>query len=123
MYPTDRKYTRDHEWVAIAGNRGRVGITDYAQKQLGDVVYLELPDVGTELQQGQVFGTVESVKAVSELFAPMSGRVAQVNTALRDRPEGVNTDAHNAWMIELELSKGAEGESLLDAAEYEALTK
>jgi glycine cleavage system H protein len=123
MYPTDRKYTKDHEWVAIAGNRGRVGITDYAQKQLGDVVYLELPDVGTELQQGQVFGTVESVKAVSELFAPMSGRVAQVNTALRDRPEGVNTDAHNAWLIELELSKPAEGESLLDAKGYEGLTQ
>jgi glycine cleavage system H protein len=123
MYPTDRKYTKDHEWVAIAGNRGRVGITDYAQKQLGDVVYLELPEVGTELQQGQVFGTVESVKAVSELFAPMSGRVTQVNTTLRDRPEGVNTDAHNAWMIELELSKAAEGESLLDAKGYEGLTQ
>jgi glycine cleavage system H protein len=122
MYPTDRKYSKDHEWVTITGNRGRVGITDYAQQQLGDVVYLELPDVGTELQQGQVFGSVESVKAVSELFAPMSGRVVQINSALRDRPETINSDAHGAWMIDLELTKPAEAQSLLDAAGYEGLT-
>jgi glycine cleavage system H protein len=123
MYPTDRKYTKDHEWVTIAGTRGRIGITDYAQKQLGDVVYLELPEVGTELRQGEVFGTVESVKAVSELFAPLSGRVVAVNSALRDRPEGINTDAHVAWMIDLELTSPAEAKSLLDAAAYEGLTK
>jgi glycine cleavage system H protein len=122
MYPTDRKYSKDHEWVTIAGSRGRVGITDYAQKQLGDVVYLELPEVGSEFQQGQVFGTIESVKAVSELFAPMSGRVVEVNTALRERPETINSDAHNAWMIDLELTKPAEAQSLLDAAGYEGLT-
>ncbi|HEY7442311.1 MAG TPA: glycine cleavage system protein GcvH [Vicinamibacterales bacterium] len=123
MYPTDRKYTKDHEWVTITGTRGRVGITDYAQKQLGDVVYLELPDVGAELRQGDVFGTVESVKAVSELFAPLSGRVVGVNGALRDRPEGINADAHVAWMIDLELTSPAEAQSLLDAAAYEGLTK
>jgi glycine cleavage system H protein len=123
MYPTDRKYSKDHEWVTIEGTRGRVGITDYAQKQLGDVVYLELPDVGTELQKGQVFGTVESVKAVSELFAPMAGRVVQVNAALRDHPEAINTDAHGAWMIDLELTKPTEAQSLLDATAYEGLTK
>jgi glycine cleavage system H protein len=121
-YPTDRKYSKDHEWVTIAGSRGRVGITDYAQKQLGDVVYLELPEVGAEFQQGQVFGTIESVKAVSELFAPMSGRVVEVNTALRERPETINSDPHNAWMIDLELTKPAEAQSLLDAAGYEGLT-
>ena len=122
-YPAGLKYTKDHEWIEISGDRGKIGITDYAQQQLGDVVYVELPDVGAKLKQGQSFGTIESVKAVSELFAPMSGRVALVNTVLRDRPEGINTDAHNAWMIELELSKPAEGESLLDAAGYEAMTK
>jgi glycine cleavage system H protein len=122
MYPTDRKYSKDHEWVTITGTRGRVGITDYAQKQLGDVVYLELPEVGTELRQGQVFGTVESVKAVSELFAPLSGRVVEVNTGLRDRPEAINSDAHGAWMIDLELTKPDEAQSLLDAAGYEGLT-
>jgi glycine cleavage system H protein len=123
MYPTDRKYTKDHEWVTIAGTRGRIGITDYAQKQLGDVVYLELPEIGTEFGQGDVFGTVESVKAVSELFAPLSGRVVGVNAALRDRPEGINTDAHVAWMIDLELTNPAEAKSLLDAEAYEGLTK
>jgi glycine cleavage system H protein len=123
MYPTDRKYSKDHEWITVAGNRGRVGITDYAQKQLGDVVYLELPEAGTQVRQGQVFGTVESVKAVSELFAPMSGRVVEVNTALKDRPEAINSDAHGAWMIDIELSDPAEAQNLLDAAAYEGLTK
>jgi len=118
MYPADYKYSKDHEWISISGTRGRIGITEYAQRQLGDVVYVELPDVGVQLKQGQIFGTIESVKAVSELYSPMSGRVVDVNTALKDRPETINTDPHGAWMIVLELSDLAEGQSLLDSAHY-----
>jgi glycine cleavage system H protein len=123
MYPAEYRYSKDHEWISISGTRGRVGITDYAQKQLGDVVYLELPDVGSQFKQGQVFGGIESVKAVSELYAPMSGRVVEVNTDLRDRPEAVNRDPHHAWMIVLELSDPAEADVLLDSAEYRELAK
>jgi glycine cleavage system H protein len=123
MYPAEYRYSKDHEWISISGNRGRVGITDYAQKQLGDVVYLELPDVGSQFKQGQVFGGIESVKAVSELYAPMSGRVVEVNTDLRDRPEAVNRDPHHAWMIVLELSDPAEADVLLDSAGYRELAK
>jgi glycine cleavage system H protein len=123
MNPSDRRYSKDHEWISLLDNRGRVGITDYAQKQLGDVVYLELPEVGTQLEQGQVFGTIESVKAVSELYAPVSGRVVEVNTPLKDRPEAVNKDPHSAWMIVLELSDPAETQTLLDSAAYGELTK
>ena len=99
MYPADLKYTKDHEWMRVAGDRGTVGITDYAQQQLGDVVYVELPEVGATLKQGESFGTIESVKAVSELFAPVSGEVVEVNAALKDQPEAVNTDPHDSWMI------------------------
>jgi len=123
MYPAEYRYSKDHEWISISGTRGRVGITDYAQKQLGDVVYLELPDVGSQFKQGQVFGGIESVKAVSELYAPMSGRVVEVNTDLRDRPEAVNRDPHHAWMIVLELSDPAEADVLLDSAGYRELAK
>ena len=123
MYPTEYRYSKDHEWISITENRGRVGITDYAQKQLGDVVYLELPDVGAQFQQGQVFGTIESVKAVSELYSPMSGRVLEINTTLRDRPETVNRDPHQSWMIVLELSEPAEAGALLDSAKYSELAK
>jgi glycine cleavage system H protein len=90
MYPPELKYTKDHEWVRLDGDRGEVGVTDYAQKQLGDVVFLELPEVGATLTQGQPFGTIESVKAVSELYAPVSGEVVEVNGALKDKPELVN---------------------------------
>jgi glycine cleavage system H protein len=122
-YPASLKYTKDHEWLALAGETGKVGITDYAQAQLGDVVYVDLPDVGTRLKQGQSFGTIESVKAVSELFSPVSGEVVEVNTALKNKPEAVNADPHGSWMIALKLSAPAEAESLLDAAAYEALVK
>ncbi len=122
-YPASLKYTKDHEWLDLAGATGKVGITDYAQAQLGDVVYVELPDVGTRLKQGQSFGTIESVKAVSELFSPVSGEVVEVNTALKNKPEAVNADPHGSWMIALKLSAPAEAESLLDAAAYEALVK
>lgn len=122
MYPSDLKYTKDHEWVRVNGSEARVGITEYAQKQLGDVVYLELPEVGRSLKQGEVFGTIESVKAVSELYTPVSGEVTAVNTALAERPEGVNADPHNAWMITLRLSAPDDVAALLDHAQYSELT-
>ena len=121
-YPTDRKYTKEHEWVQISGDEARVGITDYAQKQLGDVVYLELPDVGRTLNQGEVFGTIESVKAVSELYSPVSGEVTGVNSRLVEKPEGVNSDPNGSWMITLKTA-GADDTDLLDAARYTELTK
>jgi len=121
MYPDDRKYTPEHEWVQIAGDRARVGITDYAQRQLGDIVYLELPEVGRTLRKGESFGTVESVKAVSELFAPVGGQVVEVNSALVSKPEQVNEDPHGSWMVILHATEGGEG--LLDAAQYADLTK
>jgi glycine cleavage system H protein len=123
MYPTDLKYTKDHEWIRLDGATGTVGITDFAQKQLGDVVYVDLPEVGTEVTAGQTFGTIESVKAVSELYAPVSGTVAETNGALKEKPEQVNTTPHEAWMIKLTLTTPAEADGLLDAAAYEALIK
>jgi glycine cleavage system H protein len=121
MYPADLKYTKDHEWVKITGSDARVGITDYAQKQLGDVVYLELPDVGRRLTKGDVFGTIESVKAVSELYSPVTGEVVEVNRALAEKPEAVNSKPHESWMIALKVTDG--GDDLLDAAQYAELTK
>ncbi len=123
MYPSDLKYTKDHEWVRLAGSEARVGITDYAQKQLGDVVYLELPDVGRTVKKGDVFGTIESVKAVSELYAPVSGEVTEVNTALTGKPESVNKDPHGSWMIAVKVGNPDEAADLLDAAKYSELTK
>lgn len=121
MYPETLKYTKDHEWVRLEDGVGRVGITDFAQRQLGDVVYVELPEVGASLTAGQSFGTIESVKAVSELFAPLSGEVVEVNAALRDRPEQVNADPHGAWMIAIRASAPDEAADLLDAPAYAAL--
>ena len=123
MYPTDLKYTKDHEWVRVSGDRAHVGVTDYAQKQLGDVVYLELPDVGRTVNKGDVFGTIESVKAVSELYAPLTGEVVEVNAALQQKPESVNSDPHGAWMIVLKVTDGAETGDLLDSSTYTDLTK
>jgi glycine cleavage system H protein len=122
-YPTDLKYTRDHEWVRADGGVGTVGITDYAQKALGDVVYLELPDVGRTLKKGEVFGTIESVKAVSELYAPVSGEVTEVHSALVQHPETVNKDPHGAWMIKVKIADPGDVGELLDAAQYTDLTK
>lgn len=122
MYPSDLKYTKDHEWVRIDGTTGTVGITHFAQQQLGDVVYVDLPEVGTTLTVGQAFGTIESVKAVSELFAPVAGTVTDVNTALKDRPDAVNSQPHESWMIKVTLSNAGDADALLDAAAYEALT-
>jgi glycine cleavage system H protein len=123
MYPADLKYTKDHEWVRISGTEARVGITDYAQKQLGDVVYLELPDVGRTVKKGEVFGTIESVKAVSELYAPVSGEVTEVNSALTAKPEAVNKDPHGSWMIAVRVADPTETSDLFDAGKYTELTK
>lgn len=121
MYPTELKYTKDHEWIRITGETGRVGVTDFAQEQLGDVVYVELPAVGSTFRQGDQFGSIESVKAVSDLYAPVSGEVVAVNAALADSPEAVNEDPHEAWMIEIALDDPGEAAALLDAAGYSEL--
>ena len=122
-YPAGFKYTKDHEWIDLAGDTGKVGITDFAQQQLGDVVYMELPEVGAKLKQGQSFGTIESVKAVSELYSPVSGEVVEVNAALKDKPESVNKDPHGSWMIVLRLTNAGEAGGLLDATQYQDLVK
>ena len=118
-YPGDLKYTKDHEWVRLAGDVAEIGITDYAQQQLGDVVYVDLPDVGRAVTAGESFGSIESVKAVSELFAPVSGEVVEVNAALKERPEVVNTAPHTTWMIKVRTASGDAG--LLDSTQYQAL--
>jgi len=121
MYPEDRRYTKEHEWVRLEGDRGIVGITDYAQEQLGDVVFLELPEVGRKLSPGEGFGTVESVKAVSELYSPVAGEVVEVNSALSQKPEVVNSDPHGAaWMIKVKLADPAAVAGLMDARAYQA---
>ena len=121
-YPTTLKYTKDHEWALVSGNKATVGITAFAKDQLGDVVYLELPEVGATVTRGQPFGVVESTKAVSELFAPLTGKVTKINQALVDAPEGVNDDPHEkGWMIEIELSAPNETSELLSARQYEEL--
>jgi glycine cleavage system H protein len=118
-YPADLKYTKEHEWIKIEGNTGTIGITDYAQNSLGDIVFVELPKVGSEIEVGKSFGTVESVKAVSDLYAPVSGTVTEVNEALSTAPEKVNTEPHSAWMIKVQLKNPAEVNGLLSAADYD----
>src|SRR3954465_12571645 len=121
-YSDSLKYTKEHEWTRIAGNKATVGITEFAKDQLGDVVYLELPEVGASITRGQPFGVVESTKAVSELFAPLTGKVTKVNKALIDAPEQINDDPHEkGWMIEIELSAPNETSELLSARQYEEL--
>ncbi len=118
--PTDRKYTKDHEWARFEGRLGVVGITDFAQDQLGDVVFVELPAVGAAVVKGEAFGVVESTKAVSELFAPVSGKVVEVNTPLVDTPEAINDDPYGeGWMVQIELSKPEEAGELMDAQAYD----
>ena len=121
MYPDTLKYTKDHEWIAIAGDEGTIGITEYAQQQLGDVVYVELPEVGAMLTEGTVFGTIESVKAVSELYSPVSGEVIKVNPDLDEQPEQVNQSPHETWMIVVKMTGTAAPHGLLDSAQYTAL--
>ena len=118
-YPADYKYTKEHEWIKANGNNATIGITAHAQDSLGDIVFVDLPKVGTEITAGKTFGTVESVKAVSDLYAPTSGTVTEINGELATAPEKVNKDAHSAWMIKVTLKNPAELNSLLSAADYE----
>ena len=118
-YPADYKYTKEHEWNKADGTSATIGITSYAQDSLGDIVFVELPKVGSEITAGKTFGTVESVKAVSDLFAPATGTVTEVNGELATAPENINKDAHSAWMIKVALKNPSELSSLLSAADYE----
>jgi glycine cleavage system H protein len=119
-YPTNYRYTREHEWISVEGNIGSIGITDYAQNSLGDIVYVDAPKVGDTVAAGATFGSVESVKAVSDLYSPVSGTVTAVNEALKNEPDKINQDAHGTWIIKVELSDPGQLASLLDAAAYEA---
>lgn len=121
-FPENLRYTKDHEWIRIEGNVGTVGITDYAQSELGDIVFVELPSVGKSVQQGQSFGTVEAVKAVSDLYAPVSGEVIEVNPALEKTPELINKEPYEGgWMIRIKISNASEVNNLLDAKKYREL--
>ena len=123
MVPGDLRYTKDHEWIRVEGDEALVGITDYAADQLGDIVFVELPDVGRALEQHGTFGVVESVKAVSDLYAPVAGEVVAVNEALAGKPELVNDDPYgDGWMLRVRLADAAQADALLDAAAYEQLT-
>ena len=122
MFPNDRRYTKEHEWVKVEGQAATVGITDFAQKELGDIVFVELPEIGRAFALGEVLGTIESVKAVSELYAPVSGTIAEINTLLSDKPETINLDAHEAgWICKMALAKLGELDELMDAAAYGAM--
>jgi len=119
-YPTNYHYTREHEWISVDGAIGSIGITDYAQNSLGDIVYVDAPKVGDTVTANATFGSVESVKAVSDLFSPVSGKVTEVNEELKTAPDKINENAHATWIIKVELSNPAEVDTLLDAAAYEA---
>lgn len=120
MYPTTFRYTKEHEWVRVEGDIGVVGITDHAQKELGDIVYVDLPKPGTRLEQGKTLGSVESVKAVSDIFAPVSGEVVEINDALATTPEKLNEDPHGAaWLVKIKLSAPDEVSRLLSAEDYQ----
>jgi glycine cleavage system H protein len=118
-YPTDRKYTKEHEWIQVSGSSAAIGITDHAQESLGDIVFVELPKVGSELAAGKSFGSVESVKAVSDLYAPASGTVTETNGDLATAPEKVNKDPHGSWMVKITLKNASELDGLLSAPDYE----
>jgi len=118
-YPQDYRYTKEHEWVKIEGDAGTIGITDYAQNSLGDIVFVELPKMGATLEKGKTFGTVESVKAVSDIYAPVSGTVTAINEELIKSPEKINSDAHAAWIVKVKLTNAGDASGLLSAADYE----
>ena len=121
MYPENFRYTKEHEWVAAVGDAGTIGITDHAQQELGDIVYVDLPKVGTHIEQGKSLGSVESVKAVSDVYSPVSGEVTEINQTLAEKPEILNSDPHGAaWLVKIKLSAPAELAGLMSAAEYEA---
>jgi glycine cleavage system H protein len=120
-YPRTYRYTRDHEWIEVEGGLGTIGLTDYAQSQLGDIVFVELPKLGDRLEAGKPLGTVESVKAANEIYAPVSGEVAEINSALQDAPEKINADPHgDGWLVKVRLKNPAEMNDLMDAPAYEA---
>jgi len=120
--PGNLKYTKDHEWAKIEGNIATIGITDFAQSELGDIVYVELPEVGAQTKQGESFGTIEAVKAVSDMFSPLTGEVAEVNTSLSDQPEVINKDPYgDGWIIKIKFSNKTEVDNLLDKSKYEEL--
>ena len=121
-YPATYRYTKEHEWIQVDGKIGTVGITDYAQNSLGDIVFVDLPKVGDTIEAGKSFGSVESVKAVSDLFAPVSGTVTAVNEELKDAPERINSDANTTWMLKVELSDAKQLDALLTPADYEKFT-
>ena len=124
MDPEELRYSKDHEWIRVDGDRGRIGITDYAQNQLGDVVFLELPEVGRTLTAGEQFGTIESVKAVSELFSPVAGEVVEINSELTAKPELINEDPHGeAWMMVVRMTDPAAVDALMDAKAYQAFVE
>ena len=116
--PSDLKYTKEHEWIKIDGDTATVGITDFAQSSLGDIVFVELPEVGSNLSKDSAFGVVESIKSVSDLYAPISGEVLEINSSLEDSPETINQGAYDAWMIKIQMSDSSEIDSLLDASAY-----
>ena len=122
-FPADYRYTREHEWIKVNGNQATIGITDFAQSSLGDIVFVELPKVGDELAVGKTFGTVESVKAVSELYAPASGKVVAVNEELATAPEKINSDAHGSWMLRVQLKDPGEVNKLMSSDDYENYVK
>ncbi len=122
-YPAAYRYTREHEWIEVEGKNGKVGITDYAQQSLGDIVFVDLPKPGSAIESGKVFGSVESVKAVSDLFSPVSGTVTAINEDLVTAPEKLNADAHGTWILKVELSNPADVDQLLSAADYEKYVK
>ena len=118
-YPTDFKYTKEHEWIKADGMTATIGITNYAQESLGDIVFVDLPKAGSEITAGKSFGSVESVKAVSDLYAPVSGRVTEINPELATAPEKINKDAHGSWMVKIQIKSPDELKSLLSSADYE----
>jgi glycine cleavage system H protein len=118
-YPASYRYTKEHEWIEVAGKTGKIGITDYAQDSLGDIVFVDLPKVGSKVEKGKTFGSVESVKAVSDLFSPVTGTVVEVNQELATAPEKINSDAHGSWILKVELADPSEVDGLLAAADYE----
>jgi glycine cleavage system H protein len=121
-YPADYRYTKEHEWIKVDGNIGTIGITDYAQNSLGDIVFVDLPKVGETVEATKSFGSVESVKAVSDLFAPVSGKVTAINEELKDAPEKINADANTTWLLKVELTDAKQVDGLLTAADYEKFT-
>ena len=121
-YPANYRYTKEHEWIQVDGKIGTVGITDYAQNSLGDIVFVDLPKVGDTIEAGKSFGSVESVKAVSDLFAPVSGTVTAINEELKDAPERINAEANTTWLLKVELSDAKQVDGLLSAADYEKFT-